>query len=78
MLLTTGMITLISLILFVSRLAMMAELKYGPTWRRQRAERWAIKEEKKKAKRAAKADARMANGDQEKQLVFPASPNPQA
>jgi hypothetical protein len=59
------MITLISLILFVSRLLMMVELKYGPKWRQQRAERWAERDRKRAAKLVAKANAH--SSDKEKQ-----------
>jgi hypothetical protein len=72
------MITLISLILFVSRILMMVEFKYGPTWRVERAERMARKEQKKQAKLAeknakAKANSNQPNGDLEKQSATPAS-----
>jgi hypothetical protein len=68
------MLTLISLILFVSRLLMMVELKYGPTWRQERAERTAIKEKKKADKKEAKLQAKLA--DQEKQQSSEPSSSP--
>lgn len=71
------MLTLISFILFISRLLMMIEFKNGPKWRMERAERMARREEKKQAKLAAKKA--LANGDQqpngdlENQSAAPAS-----
>ncbi|KAG2183022.1 hypothetical protein INT44_006003, partial [Umbelopsis vinacea] len=66
------MLTLISLILFFSRILMMVELKYGPTWRQQRAERTELKEKKKADKKEAKLQAKLA--DQEKQQSPELSP----
>jgi hypothetical protein len=67
------MLTLISLILFVSRLLMVVELKYGRTWRNQRAEKMAIKEKKIADKKEAKLQAQNAI-DQEKQQADTPSP----
>lgn len=53
---------------------MMVELKCGPTWRQERAERTAIKEKQKADKKEAKIKAKIA--DQEKQQPDTSEPSP--